>query len=63
MSIKLLIDTDLGGDCDDVGAIALANILQNKSKTITLIVLTFIFALPLGVVYLVAYNKAKTSEV
>ena len=39
------------------------NILQNKNKTITLIVLTFIFALPLGVVYLVAYNKAKTSEV
>lgn len=32
MSIKLLIDTDLGGDCDDVGAIALANILQNKNK-------------------------------
>ena len=38
------------------------NILQDKNKTITLVVLTFIFALPLGVVYLVAYNKAKKME-
>lgn len=29
MKEKLFIDTDLGGDCDDVGAIALANILKN----------------------------------
>ncbi len=27
---KLLIDTDMGGDCDDVGAVALANILYNQ---------------------------------
>ena len=30
MNEKLFIDTDLGGDCDDVGAIALANIFQSK---------------------------------
>lgn len=29
---KLFIDTDLGGDCDDVGAIALANIIKNDGK-------------------------------
>ena len=27
----LFIDTDLGGDCDDVGALALANILKNNN--------------------------------
>lgn len=27
---KLFIDTDLGGDCDDVGALALANIFMNN---------------------------------
>ena len=27
----LFIDTDMGGDCDDVGAIALANILKNEN--------------------------------
>ena len=27
----LFIDTDLGGDCDDVGALALANIFHNKN--------------------------------
>ncbi len=30
MKEKLFIDTDLGGDCDDVGAIALANIFKNN---------------------------------
>ena len=30
MKEKLFIDTDLGGDCDDVGALALANIFKNK---------------------------------
>ncbi len=30
MREKLFIDTDLGGDCDDVGALALANIFMNK---------------------------------
>lgn len=29
---KIFIDTDLGGDCDDVGAIALLNICANKQK-------------------------------
>ena len=30
MKEKLFIDTDLGGDCDDVGALALANIFMNE---------------------------------
>lgn len=33
MKKYLWIDTDLGADCDDVGAIALANILQNQGLT------------------------------
>lgn len=48
MKIKLLIDTDLGGDCDDVGAIALANIFQNK-KEIEIIGMTHTTSLPWGV--------------
>ena len=28
---KIIIDTDLGFDCDDAGALAVANILQKKS--------------------------------
>ena len=31
MKKLLFIDTDLGGDCDDVGALALANIFHNKN--------------------------------
>lgn len=27
---KIIIDTDLGGDCDDVGAVSLANIMHNQ---------------------------------
>ena len=30
MKKVLFIDTDLGGDCDDVGAVALANIFKNN---------------------------------
>ena len=29
-SKQIIIDTDLGGDCDDVGAISLANIMHNQ---------------------------------
>ncbi len=29
---KLIIDTDLGFDCDDAGALAIANILKNKGE-------------------------------
>lgn len=29
---KIWIDTDLGADCDDAGAIAIANVLHNKQK-------------------------------
>lgn len=30
MTKKLIIDTDIGGDCDDAGALALANLFVNK---------------------------------
>ncbi len=30
MAKKIFIDTDIGGDCDDAGALALANIFQNN---------------------------------
>ena len=29
--VKIFLDTDLGGDCDDVGAIALLNVLANNN--------------------------------
>lgn len=29
---KILLDTDLGGDCDDVGAIALLNVFANRKE-------------------------------
>lgn len=43
----LFIDTDLGGDCDDVGAVALANILKNNNA-IELIGMTHTTSLPWG---------------
>src|SRR5690554_7158165 len=30
--LKVLLDTDLGGDCDDAGAIALLHVFERKSK-------------------------------
>ena len=30
--VKVILDTDLGGDCDDVGALALLHVLTNKAE-------------------------------
>lgn len=43
----LFIDTDLGGDCDDVGALALANIFQNDGL-IEIVGMTHTTSLPWG---------------
>lgn len=56
MKVKLLIDTDLGGDCDDVGAIALANILKNKEQ-LELLGMTHTTSLPWGVCCIDIINR------
>ena len=38
--VKLILDTDLGGDCDDAGALALAHNLVNRGKAELLAVTT-----------------------
>ena len=52
---KLLIDTDLGGDCDDVGAVALANILYNQN-IIDIVGFTYTTSLPWGPLCIDAIN-------
>ena len=47
MKEKLFIDTDLGGDCDDVGALALANIFKNKGL-IDIVGMTHTTSMPYG---------------
>lgn len=43
----LIIDTDIGGDCDDAGALALANIFYNQNK-IDILCMTFTTSSPYG---------------
>lgn len=52
---KLLIDTDLGGDCDDVGAVAMANILHNQ-QLIDLVGITYTTSLQWGPLCVDAIN-------
>lgn len=40
MTKKIFIDTDIGGDCDDAGALAIANILKNE-RLIDVVGMTF----------------------
>lgn len=52
---KLLIDTDLGGDCDDVGAIALANLFYNQNL-IDIVGMTYTTSLEWGPLCIDAIN-------
>lgn len=52
----LFIDTDLGGDCDDVGALALANILKNN-KIIDIAGMTHTTSLEWGPACIDVVNK------
>ena len=52
----LFIDTDLGGDCDDVGAVALANIFKNND-VIEIAGMTHTTSLPWGPACIEIINK------
>lgn len=52
----LFIDTDLGGDCDDVGAIALANIFKNNN-IVDIAGMTHTTSLPWGPACIEIVNK------
>lgn len=52
---QILIDTDLGGDCDDVGALALANIMHNQGL-IDLKAITYTTSLEWGPLCIDAIN-------
>lgn len=56
MKEKLFIDTDLGGDCDDVGALALANIFKNKGL-IDIVGMTHTTSMPFGAGCIDLINK------
>ena len=52
----LIIDTDIGGDCDDAGALALANIFKNEGL-IDLLGMTFTTSTPYGPASISAINR------
>ena len=56
MKKVLFIDTDLGGDCDDVGAVALANIFKNND-IIEIAGMTHTTSLPWGPACIEIINK------
>ena len=53
---SLIIDTDIGGDCDDAGALALANLFYNQNK-IDILCMTFTTSSPYGPGCIDAINK------
>ena len=53
---QLIIDTDIGGDCDDAGALALANIFHN-SGNIKILGMTFTTSCKYGPACMDAINK------
>lgn len=54
--IKLIIDTDLGCDCDDAGALAIANILHNRG-VIEVLAVTHTVPDPAGAVCIDRINR------
>ena len=58
---NILLDTDLGGDCDDVGAVSLANILHNQGY-INLLGVTYTTSLKWGPACIDAINRYYGNE-
>lgn len=55
MKKRIFIDTDIGGDCDDAGALALANIFENNGF-IDLVGMTYTTSAKLGAACISAIN-------
>ncbi len=60
--IKILLDTDMGSDCDDVGALAMLNEYANQGKIELLGVIYSSGAIPYGTGIIEAINKYYSND-